>query len=132
MKHNLILFLLACSMLFGIIVPQGCSYGTIDITPPPVDTTVKVSFSMEIVPIFNASCNIQGCHRPGAIRPDLSPENAYDALWNGGYIDTLTPEQSELYLWTNGTRKPPMPLSGVDPNIYTPILTWITQGAENN
>jgi len=51
---------------------------------------------------------------------------------DGGYIDTLMPEQSELYEWVVGNRRIAMPPSGADPAIYNPILLWITQGALDN
>lgn len=92
----------------------------------------EISFARDIVPIFNASCNISGCHNTGGVAPVLTADKAYNALTSANYIDTGTPENSELYLWLTGKRSTPMPLSGPDPSINSTVLAWIKQGALNN
>lgn len=118
-------------LLVGIIVALivgSCYYDTV-LEP---EVSGQVSFSGDIIPIFNASCNSAGCHNTGGIRPDLSPANAYNALINGGYINTSAPESSELYRWMRGERDLPMPLSGPNANYNATVLAWIKQGALNN
>jgi hypothetical protein len=109
---------------------QGCYYEEIlpDLPPPGEE----LSFSDEIIPIFNSSCNTSGCHATGDIAPDLSAANAYQSLLAGDYIDTDNPEQSELYQWLSGNRRLSMPLSGPDATINATVLLWIEQGAQNN
>ena len=43
--------------------------GILVIEPPVIDTTIQVSFSEEIIPIFNKSCNFSGCHNTGGTFP---------------------------------------------------------------
>lgn len=96
------------------------------------EETGDVSFSQDIIPLFNASCNVSGCHNAGGIPPVLTADKAYDALISGNYIDVDAPENSELYQWLTGKRSTPMPLSGPDPSINSKVLAWIKQGARNN
>ncbi len=135
MKKKLALLVPALFILLsGLILPSGCSYdsGILEPPLPPVDTSVQVSLSMDIMPLFNESCNFSGCHNQGGTPPDLTPANAYDALWDGNYIDTLAPESSELMQWMLGNRDLDMPLTGPDPELNSLVLTWITQGAKDN
>ncbi len=135
MKLQLTLPILAVAALaLSALLPSGCTNNSGLLQPPlpPIDTTVKVSFSMEVVPIFNESCNSGTCHSAGGIAPDLTAANAYDALWDGNYIDTIAPEQSELLQWMLGNRRLPMPLSGPNATYNETVLNWIAQGAQNN
>ncbi|MCO6476866.1 MAG: hypothetical protein J5I94_09620 [Phaeodactylibacter sp.] len=135
MKQQRVLSILALAMLIvSMIAPSGCTSesGILVIEPPDVDTTVQVSFSEDIIPIFNEDCNTSGCHSTGAEPPDLTPENAYEALFAGNYIDTLMPNDSELIQWMLGNRGLPMPLTGPNDDYNKTVLTWITQGAKDN
>jgi len=96
------------------------------------EETREISFSQDMVPIFNESCNVSSCHSAGGIEPDLTAEKAYNNLINGNYIDLNAPENSELYLWMTGKRSSPMPLSGSDQKLNAVVLAWIKQGARNN
>ncbi len=127
---NKILFYLIIPALFILSLNSGCKYD--EIVPETVPPGVVVTFSGDILPIFNASCNFSGCHAVGQTPPDLTPNNAYDALFDGGYIDIDNPEQSELYQWVKGNRGTPMPITGTDNKIVSETLAWIEQGALNN
>lgn len=129
MKKKILSFLLVPALLI-ISLNSGCKYD--EVLPETVPPGVEVKFGSDIIPIFNSSCNFSGCHNFGGAPPDLTPNNAYDELITGGYIDLDVPDQSELYLWVDGTRSPPMPTSGVDAQIASKILAWIEQGAQNN
>ncbi len=115
--------------LFGVTACYNVT--TIDLTN---DITVdrEVSFSADIVPIFDKNCSLSGCHVAGGPKPDLTKSQAYAALSSGNYIDLSLPENSELYAWLTGERALVMPLSGSDPEINAFVLAWITQGAQNN
>ncbi len=94
------------------------------------DITRSVSFTGDIIPIFNSSCNISGCHSSGGKAPDLSISNAYNSL--AGYTNTGDPQSSELYLWMAGKKGTPMPVGGINKDYNALVLAWIKQGAKNN
>lgn len=118
---------MAISALAMMALLSGCEYEFVEPEKaPPITTPVK--FSADIMPIFNKSCNMSGCHAAGAFAPDLSPAGAYNSLTQGNFIKTANPAQSLIYTcMATGSMK----------NFSTPakanlVLTWITQGALNN
>lgn len=114
--------------LVVFIFIASCEYDFIQ--PPAVIIPEVVSFSDDIIPIFNESCNFSGCHVSGFALLDLSPENAYNDLILKGQIDVASPDQSELYLKLiegNGTHK-----DRSTPSQQATILEWINKGAKNN
>ncbi|HEX6334780.1 MAG TPA: hypothetical protein VFZ78_11175 [Flavisolibacter sp.] len=121
-------FLAGCAVLLLI----GCYKDKTVYFDTAGNITETVSFAGDIIPIFNNSCNVSGCHNAGGKAPDLSPANAYNSLVNGSYFNTSDPEASEIYLWMTGKRGTPMPLSGVNRDYNAYILAWIKQGALNN
>ena len=114
-------------LLAAFVLPfAGCEYDYVEPDSAPIVT--KVSFSGDVVPIFNSSCNFSGCHSAGAVSPDLTPANAYKSLFAEDMIDKENPAESELYSTINkGSMKK---YSTPDKNKI--ILTWITQGALDN
>lgn len=96
------------------------------------EVTRTVSFTTDIVPLFNKDCNTSGCHNTGGIKPDLSSANAYNSLQAGNYLSLEAPDQSTLYLWMAGKKSTPMPLAGPNQNYNALVLAWIKQGAKNN
>jgi hypothetical protein len=96
------------------------------------EVTRTVTFSNDIIPIFNSSCNTSGCHNAGGIAPDLSAANAYNSLMGAGYINADNPSSSELYLWMTGKKGTPMPVSGINKDYNALMLAWMKQGAQNN
>ncbi len=134
-QHLRLTLLVLVSLLVLLGVFTSCEYE--EILPPddeiPIDTTAPpVSFSLDIIPLFNSSCNTSGCHSLGGVEPDLSPNNAYGELTTKGYLNLDDPVQSEFYQWIAGNRRIPMPIAGPDPEINRLVLTWITQGAPDN
>lgn len=112
----------------GLVVMGSCKYD--EVLPPEV--APGISFSTDVIPIFNASCNSAGCHNASGHIPILTETAAYQSLWSGGYIDTIAPDQSELYQWMIGARGIPMPPEGTIPTDNATVLQWITEGALNN
>ena len=108
-------------ILTGILVLSLSACDKYIIEKPVIE---EVSFSLEIQPVFDASC-IQ-CHF-GRLNPDLRPEESYDALLNGGYVNTADPEESILYQQLRGTHD-----SRATEEEKLLILQWITEGALNN
>jgi hypothetical protein len=121
--------LLIIIALTGIMAMQSCQYDWMDpvdyVPPPPGDST---SFSLKIIPIFDANCNAS-CHATGGISPDLSPANAYTDLFAKNQIDTATPENSNLYIKCASGGSMNKYCQPGDPET---ILQWIKEGAKNN
>ncbi|MCC6685148.1 MAG: hypothetical protein IT247_08760 [Bacteroidia bacterium] len=115
-------------LLLGII--SACKKDFFE-PPPPLDLTTPVSFSTDIMPIFEASCYGSGCHDKG-IAPDLTPDNAYDQLNMLGYVDTTNAEGSTLYMRMISATNPMPPSGKLSGEKTNKILAWIKQGAKNN
>jgi hypothetical protein len=130
-NHKIKISMLIIMTLVGTM--SGC-YKTVtlleDNTPA---VTTAVSFSKDIVPILTASCAKSGCHN-GSVSPNLTSSNALNSLINGNYVNTSTPESSDVYLWLTGKEASIMPLGGSNnpSNINGLMLAWIKQGAKNN
>lgn len=130
MLHNKKIYGFLVGLLMLLFI--GCYKDKTVIVDLEEEISGPVSFTNDIIPIFNKNCNISGCHSAGGIAPDLSVTNAYNSLSNGGYINLSEPKSSELYLWLSGKKGMPMPTSGVNKDYYSLVLAWIKLGAENN
>ncbi len=126
------------AILSGLIILlmftiSGC-YKTVTVVENAgASITTEMSYSKDIIPIFNKSCATSGCHAPGAKAPDLSAANSYKSLTVGNYYKVGDPDNSLLILWLNGKKSPVMPIgAGPDSKINDPIYAWIKQGAKNN
>ena len=115
----------------SILFLQGC-YKDRTVIPDAAEVTRTVSFSQDIISIFNKSCNTSGCHSNGGQSPNLSENNAFNSLIIGGYIDIGSPENSVIYQKMTGKKGTPMPVSGINKDYNALILAWIRQGANNN
>jgi hypothetical protein len=101
--------------------------------PPVIDTSVPVSFSAVIEPMFQTQCATAGCHS-GAVAPNLVTGKCYNALLDGGYIDipdTLNINPDNTILFQRVDKDMPKP-SGLPPAELEQVRAWIMQGAKNN
>lgn len=121
--------LLAFGLLTVLVVPS-CEVDYL----VPVETEMPdtVKFSVDILPIFNAGCNISGCHSSGGYSPNLTEEYAYIYITSFGLVDTANAESSILYQRLISTKKPMPPEGNLPANEIELILEWIRQGAFNN
>jgi len=119
-------------LLCGIILLLAGCYKDKTVIPDETAVTKTVSFSKDIIPIFNKSCNTSGCHSSGGQTPNLTETNALNSLTVGNYFSKSAPESSIIYLKMTGKRGTPMPVSGVNKEYAALILAWIKQGANNN
>lgn len=115
-------------LLLGII--SACKKDFFE-PPPPLDLATPVSFTTDILPIFETNCYGAGCHDKG-IAPDLTPGNAYDQLNMLGYVDTTNAEGSTLYMRMTSATNPMPPSGKLSGEKTNKILAWIKQGAKNN
>ena len=87
-----------------------------------------VSFKNEIEPMVNSKCTLSGCHDKGGHKPWMVTGIAYKEIVNGGYVNTLVPKSSILYIMINGDMQPYIPSATDRQKIYD----WIRNGAPNN
>ncbi|MCB0665384.1 MAG: hypothetical protein KDC80_06155 [Saprospiraceae bacterium] len=128
MKKKFLPGSLIALLIISISTFTSCEYEFIE--PETVVIPEVISFRDDIIPIFNSSCNISGCHAAGFAILDLSPAKAYEELFRKELIDIDVPDQSDLYLKltdTRGTHKDKSTLSE-----QAIILEWIAKGAQNN
>lgn len=122
-------------MLAGSLVLfflQGCYKDKTVVSETGAVITRTVTFSGDIIPIFNKSCSLSGCHTGGGKPPDLGAANAYNSLKVGNYFNTNNPESSVIYLWLTGKKTTQMPVGGMNKEYNALVLAWIKQGAQNN
>lgn len=129
MSHNKKIYGFLAGLTMLLVV--GCYKDRTVVSETGAEITRPVSFTSDIMPIFNASCNSSGCHSAGGKAPDLSAANAFKAL-NNGYINATDAQASELYQWMIGKRSMPMPTNGINKEYNALVLAWIKQGAPNN
>jgi hypothetical protein len=120
-------------LIFGsllLFVTVGLTSCYKDVILPKVATTKPpqfVSFSNDLQPVFTTNCALSGCHVKGGQTPYLTPDISYQQLL-GGYVNTIKPEQSELYIMINGNMQVHIPDAADRQRIYD----WIRNGAPNN
>lgn len=119
----------AVLIVMGVIALAACTSKTIEapkVGPPPKE----YKFSADVLPLFNAHCNNDGCHSTGNIPPDLTATNAYQALISENLVNTAAPDQSIIYkvVAPGGSMNSHLP----NTTDQLTILYWIQQGALNN
>lgn len=125
------------SVLFVVtFLFSGCAYNFIfpedEIPTDPEDPDApEISFTTDIIPIFNNSNNCTSCHNTGGTAPDLTADNAYSSINNTKYINVSSPEESVIYTVPHPDE------SDHSQKKYTvnqanTVLLWINQGAKNN
>lgn len=117
--------IIAVITLIMAFIVSSCQYEFIEIDLPPIDPDVPISFSEEIVPIFNNKC--LSCHG-GNIAPDLSAGAAYNSIVPS-LVNLDVPEDSKIYTHPAPTSSHAARYSDAEAFL---ILTWIEQGAQNN
>ncbi|HEX5152972.1 MAG TPA: hypothetical protein VFW07_16090 [Parafilimonas sp.] len=118
--------LLLAILLVGLVT--GCYYDVIKPADPNAPPQ-QVSYSGDLQPIWTDNCTTSGCH-DGAHDPLLTPEDSYNALMSGGFVNTAIPNESTLYQVLSGGSMPPtgkLPSSDIQM-----VLDWIKNGAPNN
>jgi len=144
--NNLNRLILSATVIGGMLFYSSCEK---DKGPIFVASTVPVSFSSTIQPIFTANCIGSGCHNTSDATAglDLSVGNAYSNLVNvasggaGGNYNTairvVPSNAASSILWNKvaNTKKygGQMPSSSaLASGDISNIQTWINQGAKNN
>jgi hypothetical protein len=129
MKRRTIIYLIVPFIL--IIVLNACYRDIISPGSDPNGPPQYVSFSGDLIPIFNANCNSSGCHDDvPSHAPSLVPEKAYSAITTGGFINTAVPTESKIYVVCKTGQMPPT--GALKASDTQKILDWIRNGAPNN
>ncbi|MGZ3838725.1 MAG: c-type cytochrome [Flavisolibacter sp.] len=128
MKSRIVLLLTAGLVAMSL---SGCYKDIISPGQDPNAPPQNISFSGDLLPIFEANCTTSGCHDavPGH-NPSLVKENAYNAITAGGYVNTVVPAASKLYGEVKGGSMPPT--GALNAKDVQKILDWIRNGAPNN
>ncbi|MCD4736241.1 MAG: hypothetical protein K8R53_09375 [Bacteroidales bacterium] len=123
-NYSYLFFILGFLVLFA-----SCEYDYIE-KDPGIDPNDTISFSAQVVPVFESnSCT--GCHNDsGSPQLDLTAENAYNSLTSLGMVDTIAPESSKIYTYPHPVSGDHLPYSSLDEAEI--ILQWIKQGALDN
>ena len=104
---------------------------TKDYYQPPDTMPQNVSFSGDVIPIFNANC--VSCHNDGGISPNLTADKAYGELTAGtDLVKSGNPDDSELYHRIMGQGSVMPPAGMMNHSNIDLIYVWIKEGALNN
>ena len=125
-------------IIFGSVSFLFCCKKS-DTTPTVVSCSTalpdSISFRRDVLPIL-AKCSVPACHTGGKPKGNLNLEaaSAYAQLRQpgSGYLNSLKPESSVLYIsLTNASR--PMPPTGQLPSCDIALLRkWMVQGSMDN
>ncbi len=102
-----------------------------DVIIPPVATEAPpqfVSYSGDLQPLWNENCALSGCHVHGGQSPYLAEDISYDQLVGGGFVNTVVPADSKLWIALNGIMIPHLPSASDRQKVFD----WIRNGAPNN
>jgi hypothetical protein len=101
-----------------------------DVIIPPVATEAPpqfVSYSGDLQPLWDENCALSGCHVKGGQAPYLTADISYEQLL-GGYVNTVVPEESRLWIALNGVMMSHLPSADDRQKVFD----WIRNGAPNN
>lgn len=127
MKRIHIYLGLLCFMVLGVGL-SSCYKDIISPESDPDGPPQAVSFKTDLEPVFNAKCGISGCHVSGGHSPNLTAGSSYSSLVNGGFVNTIVPKSSRLYVMVNSEMAEYMP----SPKDRGKVYDWIRNGAPNN
>jgi hypothetical protein len=123
-------------LIFVGISSNSCTYYNYELQPCNTVVPDSVSFSIDILPIFNTSCNNADCHSGAYPTGNLNLEDsqAYQNLSHAGsgYINVTVPKHSILYSQLVSSSTPMPPGGKLEQCQIDLILKWIEQGAKNN
>lgn len=128
MKKNIVFLVF---ILFSLFI-TGCKYDFImPEEVPPIDNGGEpISFATQIAPIFSASNKCTSCHQPGGLgNPDLLTASSVYSNIVPAYVNTGAPETSKIYTNSTSGNHNNTKLTALQAQL---LLTWITEGAQNN
>jgi hypothetical protein len=129
---------LGFTYLLSIFLLGSCTRdkGKLAVPDTSCKTPETVSFSKDVMPVFNKYCGTSGCHSGASPAGNLNLDQsvAYNQLLHpsSGYVDTITPKYSLLYAQMNSVSQPMPPTGKLDPCTIDLVYKWIQQKAKNN
>jgi hypothetical protein len=127
MKRLYIYMGMICFVAIGFGL-TGCYKDIISPETDPDGPPQFVSFKNDLAPVFNKSCALSGCHAPTFHTPTMTLDQSYHSIVTGGYVNTLVPKASKLYIMINSEMSEYIP-SAKD---KAKVFDWIRNGAPNN
>ena len=126
MKNNRLLLFVFC-ILFVVIL-AGCGGSSSTPVSTPGGLSSSVSFSNDVLPIFNSRC--ASCHSGPSSRAGVNL-STYDSLKNSGAI---TPGDAQNSVLVQAVQIGQMPRSGgpLSAAQVQIIADWVNAGAPNN
>jgi hypothetical protein len=106
----------------------GCYKDIISPETDPDGPPQTVSFKTDLEPYFNSHCALSGCHATGGHNPNLTAGLSYSSVVNGGFVNTIVPKSSRLYVMITSEMSEYIP----SPKDKSKVLDWIRIGAPNN
>jgi len=116
--------------IMGVLFMSGCYRDVIfpETVADPDGPPQAVSYSADLMPVFNAKCALSGCHASGGHKPYMNSDLSYAQIVNGGFVNTTVPKESILYKMINGDMRIYIPSATDRQKVYD----WIRNGAPNN
>lgn len=131
LKNKTNLFIVLLISIMGLL--SSCTYNWIEYPiPPPIDTTVVISFNQQIEPIFNNGSLCISCHKSGGTAPNLETGKAYTSITNSALVSLSDPPTSIIYDVPNPANTSDHTWKKYTAEQAQLVLTWIKQGALNN
>ena len=128
MKKNFVFLVL---IFFSLFI-TGCKYDFIMPEEVPVidNGGEPISFATQIAPIFSANNKCTSCHQTGGLgNPDLSNTSTVYSKIVPDLVNTGSPETSKIYTYAASGNHNNTKVTALQAQL---ILTWITEGAQNN
>ena len=118
---NLLSFL---SIIFLILILSSCEHNSTGIENLP-----EMSFSKDVLPVFQTGCAISGCHDQNTAEGD----RVYDSYQNIiKDVEPGNPDGSKVYKIMFDPFQPMPPKSVIPEPDRIKIRLWILQGAKDN
>jgi hypothetical protein len=122
------LFIYISVLIVAGIGITGCYKNVISPESDPDGPPQSVSFKLDLAPMFQTNCALSGCHVSGGHHPYMTSDVSYNQIVNGGYVNTVVPKSSILYIKIYGEMSEYLPSKTDKQKVYD----WIRNGAPNN
>ena len=131
-------------LFFGLLFLSSCKHETFLMDPSEGGNPLPVIhechpdsiyFQNQILPLFQSSCGIVGCHDAITAEEDIML-NSYENIMASGELIPFDLSDGDIYENITDTDPdnimPPPPNAPLTPEQIQMIATWILQGAQNN